>query len=138
MRARLIQLASVLALVAVTAYGPAAAGLAGAVETGTSLSSIGPLAFGPDGTLYAADPQAAAIFALDLGERAGSKTPGTANVVGIDQKIAAMLGTDAKQIAITDLVVHPKTHNSFVAVMRGQGANARPALFRVDGAGTID
>jgi len=49
-----------------------------------------------------------------------------------------MLGTDAKEIAITDLAVHPKTHNSFVAVMRGQGASARPALLRVDGAGKVD
>jgi hypothetical protein len=138
MRTRLIQLAAVLALVAMTAYGPATAGLAGAVETSPSLSSIGPLTFAPDGTLYAADPQAATIFALDLGTQASGGAPGTANVTGIDQKIAAMLGTDAKEIAITDLVVHPKTHNSFVAVMRGQGANARPALLRVDGAGKID
>jgi hypothetical protein len=49
-----------------------------------------------------------------------------------------MLGTDAKEIAITDLAVHPKTHNSFVAVMRGQGANAKPALLRIDGAGKVD
>src|ERR1700680_5106423 len=54
MRTRLIQLAAVLALVAMTAYGPATAGLAGAVETSPSLSSIGPLTFAPDGTVYAA------------------------------------------------------------------------------------
>jgi sugar lactone lactonase YvrE len=43
-----------------------------ATESGTnpSLKSIGPLAFGPDGTLFAADTQAAAIFALDLGAAA--------------------------------------------------------------------
>ena len=137
MRTRLIQLAAVLALVAVSAYGPAAARV-GAVETSPSLSSIGPLTFAPDGTLYAADPQAATIFALDLGASANGGAPGTASVAGIDQKIAAMLGTDAKEIAITDLAVHPKTHNSFVAVMRGQGANAKPALLRIDGAGKVD
>ena len=137
MRNRMIQFAAVLALVAVSAYGPATARV-GAVETSPSWSSIGPLTFAPDGTLYAADPQAATIFALDLGASASGGAPGTASVAGIDQKIAAMLGTDAKEIAITDLAVHPKTHNSFVAVMRGQGAAAKPALFRVDGAGKIE
>lgn len=138
MRNRLIHIAALLALVAVTAYGPATARLAGAVETAPSLSSIGPLAFGPDGMLYAADPQAAAIFALDLGTQANGGAAGTANVAGLDQKLAAMLGTAAGEIQITDLAVHPKTHNSYVSVMRGQGANAKPALFRVDGAGKID
>ena len=114
MRNRLIQLAAVLALVAVSAYGPADGRLVGAVETSPSLSSIGPLTFAPDGTLYAADPQAATIFAVDLGASANGGAAGTASVAGIDQKIAAMLGTDAKEIAITDLAVHPKTHNSFV------------------------
>jgi len=138
MRNRLIPIAALLALVAVTAYGPATARLAGAVETAPSLSSIGPLAFGPDGMLYAADPQAASIFALDLGAQASGGAAGTANVAGLDQKLAAMLGTAAGEIQITDLAVHPKTHNSFVSVMRGQGAAAKPALFRVDGAGKID
>ena len=138
MRNKLIQLAAVLALVAVSAYGPATARLAGAVDTNPSLTSIGPLTFAPDGTLYAADPMAATIYALDLGASASGGAPGTASVAGIDQKIAAMLGTDAKEIAITDLAVHPRTHNSFVAVMRGQGASAKPALLRIDGAGKVD
>jgi hypothetical protein len=138
MRTRLIQIAALLALVAVTAYGPATARVVGAGETAASLSSIGPMTFGPDGTLYAADPQAATIYALDLGASANGGAPGTANVTGLDQKLAAMLGTAASEVQITDLVVHPRTHNSFVAVMRGQGANTKPALFRVDGAGKID
>ena len=108
------------------------------MDTNPSLTSIGPLTFAPDGTLYAADPMAATIYALDLGASANGGAPGTASVAGIDQKIAAMLGTDAKEIAITDLAVHPRTHNSFVAVMRGQGASAKQALLRIDGAGKVD
>jgi hypothetical protein len=137
MRTRFIQIAAVVALGAVTAYGPVAARLAGAGETSSSLSSIGPMAFAPDGTLYAADPTAASIYALDLKGEASGSAAGTANVAGLDQKLAAMLGTAAGDIQITDLVVHPTSHNSFVSVMRGQGANAKPALFRVDGAGAI-
>jgi hypothetical protein len=138
MRTRWIRIAALFALVAMTAYGPATARVAGAGETAASLTSIGPLTFGPDGTLYAADPQAAAIYAFDLGASANGGAPGTANVAGLDQKLAAMLGTAANEVQITDLAVHPKTHNSFVGVMRGQGTAAKAALFRVDGAGKID
>jgi len=103
-----------------------------------SFSSIGPLAFGAGGVLFAADPQAATIFALDLGAQASSGTPGTAAVAKLDDRIAAVLGTTATEIRITDLAVHPASHNSFVSVMRGQGSSAQPALLRVDGAGKID
>jgi hypothetical protein len=60
------------------------------------------------------------------------------NVPAIDQKIAALFGTDASQISMTDLAVDPKSHNSFISVMRGQGAAAQPALVRVDGAGKLE
>ena len=135
MRTRVTRLAAVFVFVALMAYAPAAA--PPATTVGPSLSSIGPLAFAPDGTMYAADTQAATIFALDLGAQATGGAPGTADVANLDQKIAAMLGTDAKEIAITDLAVHPKSHNSFVSIMRGQGPSAKPALMRVDGAGKI-
>jgi hypothetical protein len=101
------------------------------------LQSIGPLAIGPAGILYAADPQAATIFAIDLSKQKAG-TPGTKSIDGIDQQIAATLGTAASEISIVDLKVDPTNHNSYLAVMRGQGAGAAPALVRVDGAGKID
>jgi hypothetical protein len=131
-----LKLVAVLALAIASASAPLAERL-GVPSTGPTMSSIGPLAFGPDGILYAADRQAATIFALDLGAQATGGTPGTKDVAGVDQQIAALLGTAATEIAITDLVVHPTTKNSFVAVMRGQGTAAQPALLRIDGAGKI-
>ena len=107
-------------------------------QAGLTMASIGSLAFGPDGTLFAADNQSAAVFGLDLGAQASGAVAGTKALDNIDQKIAAMLGTGAGDISITDLVVHPRSHNTFVSVMRGQGAGAAPTLLRVDGAGTID
>jgi hypothetical protein len=80
---------------------------------------------------------ASTIYALELGAQANGGAPGTAAITGIDQKIGALLGTDAKGVAITDLVVHPGTRNSYVSVMRGQGPSAKPALIRVDGAGKL-
>jgi hypothetical protein len=137
MRTSLIKGSALLAFVALMAYAPAMAPRAVAAATGPTMASIGPLSFGPNGVLYAADPAGATLFALDLGTAATGGAPGTADVTGIDQKIAAMLGTDAKDITITDLKVDERTRNSFVAVMRGQGPAAKPALFRVDGAGKV-
>ena len=64
--------------------------------------------------------------------------PGTRDVPALDQKIAALLGIDARNLLITDMVVNPKTGNAFISAMRGRGAGATPVLLRVDGAGKID
>ncbi len=139
MRRSILKLAAVLAVVVLTASVPAAAPTAAPVTQGVgpSFQSIGPLAFAPDGTLYAGDTAAASILAVDLGTAASGGAPGSAAVQGIDQKIAAMLGTAANEIAITDLAVHPKTKQSYISVMRGVGAAAKPALLRLDGAGAL-
>lgn len=131
------KLAAVFGLALVTAAAVAAVRADDGVAYGPSFETIGPLAFGPDGTLYAADRQAATIFALDLGAQATGTAAGTGDVASIDQKIAAMLGTEAAEVAITDLAVHPASRNSYISVMRGQGAGAQAALVRVDGAGEL-
>ncbi|HLE20430.1 MAG TPA: hypothetical protein VJB88_04835 [Vicinamibacteria bacterium] len=105
---------------------------------GPQFQSAGPLTFGPDGILFAADIKGATIYALDLGDAGSGKTPGVKSIPAIDQKIAALLGTDAREIAVADLAVSPKSKNVFLSVTRGQGANAKPVLLRVDGAGAIE
>lgn len=132
-----LKLGAVFALAVATVSAPVAANLDGVALVGPSFTSIGPLTFGPDGTLYAADRQAAVIVALDLGAEARASTPGTKDIANIDQKIASLLGTQAAEIAVTDLSVHPTTRNSYLSVMRGLGAGAQPVLLRVDGNGTL-
>jgi hypothetical protein len=134
---RSLKFAAILAIALAATSAPQAARLVPTAVAPT-LSSIGPLAFGPGGVLYAADPQAATIFALDLGAQASSGTAGTGAVAKLDDRIAAVLGTAAADVRIMDLAVHPTSKNSFLSVMRGQGASAQPALLRVDGAGKID
>lgn len=132
MRPTLVKLALVLAVATATTSVSVSARVAPA---GPALSSIGTLAFGADGTLFAADPMAATIFAIDL---AKSTAPsGTKDVASLDEKIAAVAGTAATEVAIKDIAVDPTSHNTFVSVMRGQGAAAQPALFRVDGNGAV-
>ena len=116
----------------VTLAGPAEA------DVGPTFQSMGPLSFGPNNVLFAADNQAATIYALDVGSHAIGKSKGTQAIEGIDKKIASMLGTDAREIAITDIAVHPESRNTFVSVARGQGAGSQAVLLRVDGEANID
>ena len=131
-------------LVLVAAFALATSGSSGAVSStvmnGSSptFKHIGKLAFGPDGVLFVADGQEVSITALQLARQMATGVKGTKDIPAIDQKIAALLGIDAKNLLITDAVVNPKTRNTYISVMRGQGAGATPVLLRVDGAGQID
>src|SRR5580765_2938252 len=140
MRSLLLRTTLVLAAIASLSVVPSAEKAVASATTGTgpAFKAIGPMTFGPDGLLFAADAQSAAIFALELGQAAQGGAQGAKAIAGIDKQIAALLGTDVREITITDLVVHPQTHNAYLSVMRGQGAAAMPALLRVDGAGRIE
>ena len=131
------RLFSLCALVALCAFFLTPQPAVSAAE-GPTLMSGGPLTFGPGNVLFIADNADAKIVAIELGDLVSSGTPGTKNVAGIAQKIAALLGTDAREIQINDLAVSPTSKNAFISVSRGRGANATPVLLRVDGAGTID
>jgi hypothetical protein len=107
-------------------------------EGKAEFKSMGPLAFGPEGILFIADTKSAAVVAIDTGD---TKAPGAAKPIkidGINQKIAALLGTAAEQILIDDLVVNPVSRNVYLAVSRGRGVNAIPVLVRVKTEGQLE
>lgn len=127
------------ALVALaTTSSPSAVSSTASSGSSPTFKHIGKLAFGPDGVLFAADGQEVSITALQLARQMAGGVPGTKDIPAIDGKIAALLGVDVKNLLITDMVVNPKTRNTYISVMRGQGPSATPALLRVDGAGKID
>jgi hypothetical protein len=95
------------------------------------LKSMGPLAFGPDGILFVADTKSAAIVAIATGDTAPASGGKPFKVDGINQKIAAVLGTSTNQILINDLAVNPISHSAYLAVSRGRGPDAMPVLIRV-------
>lgn len=138
MRSLFLKSALILTVVMSWSGVPAAERTKAANGTNPTFKAIGPLAFSPDGVLFAGDTQAASIFALDLGKAATGGAPGAKAIPAFDQKVAALLGTDVREITVTDLAVHPTTRNAFASVMRGQGTNAQAALLRIDGAGRID
>src|SRR5947209_18010653 len=66
------------------------------------LKSAGALAMGPEGILLVGDPQAAAVFAIDTGDRPATRSLVRAKVEAIDEKIASLLGIEARQWLIRD------------------------------------
>lgn len=109
----------------------------GLKEGAVSLQSAGPITFGPDGILFIADTKAAAIVAVDTQDtKTGSAKD--LKVEGLDQKVAALLGTSADQILITDMAVNPLSHQVYLAVSRGRGPEAKAAIVRVTTNGKLE
>src|SRR5687767_14695456 len=80
---------------------------AGMKQGKAEFKSMGPLAFGPDGILFVADTKSAAITAIATGDTASKPGSKELKVEGINQKLAALLGTTADQVLIDDMVVNP-------------------------------
>lgn len=121
-----------LGLLAILTAGPVSASSADLDQTGApSLQSIGPLAFAPEGILFAADSMGASVFAIETPN--DGRVQGAFGVSDLRSKIAARLGTTEDQIQIHDLAVHPKTRVAYLSVTRGQGEPARPLVVQVSG-----
>ncbi|WP_406700080.1 hypothetical protein V5E97_14690 [Singulisphaera sp. Ch08] len=111
------------------------AGAAGLSKGTPDWKSAGPLSFGPKGVLFLADSQGAAVFAVDTADVQADSAGGPLKVDGIDEKVAALLGTTSKGIVITDLAVNPASGKAYLTVARGKGPDASAVLVRVDRSG---
>src|SRR5207249_1623380 len=58
-------------------------------------------------------------------------------VQAINEKVAAMLGTDPQQILINDLAVNPASGNAYLSVSRGKSPEAPGVIARVDRQGKV-
>lgn len=107
---------------------------------GADLKSAGPLAFTSDGVLLVGDSRGSALFALQVTEPAAGvfTTKGAANLADIDEKVAARLGTTAREIQLNDLAVHPVSHAIYLSVQRGLGNGGQPAIVRIGAGGRVD
>jgi hypothetical protein len=125
--------------VALTFTGPVRA----AEGRASGLQAAGVLAFGPGNVLFVGDIKGAAVHAFVL--RATDFTPqpnvtmGNAHnfegrdlIRGLDQKLAALLGTKPDQILINDMVVHQPDQQIFLSVERGRGPDAIPVIIKVN------
>jgi hypothetical protein len=107
------------------------------------LNSAGALTFGPDNVLFVGDIAGARIHAFALRDKdltsqkdvtSGNfhNFEGRDHVVGLDQKLAALLGTTVDKIVINDMAVHQPTEQVFISVERGRGTDAIPAIVKVN------
>src|ERR1700753_3685238 len=94
------------------------------------IRSISALAFGPDGILLIGDSKSAAIVAIDTKDAARNDKPEAGEVKNLDQQIAALLGTTAQNLTITDIAVNPVSKNVYCAVQSGDGT---PVLLKIAG-----
>ena len=94
------------------------------------IKSVSALAFGPEGILFIGDSKAASIYAVDTKDKTAVDKAKAVEIKNIDQKIAAQLGTEAKNIRITDIAVNPISKKIYLAI---QNADGTSLLLTVDG-----
>lgn len=103
------------------------------VPNGLQLTSIGPIAFAPGGTLLIAEPGAGAIVAVATGD-AGPVQKLQAPVEDAVQLIAQALKSQAESIEIADLTINPESGKAYISV-RDKTAKS-VAVVVIDAAGT--
>ncbi len=101
------------------------------------IQSASQLAFGPDGVLFVGDSLQGAVFAIDTADSTPAVSAVKHEIRGINQQIAALLGTSPDQILINDVQANSLSGNVYVAVSRGRGPDAIPVILRVDVSGSI-
>lgn len=107
-----------------------------------SLSSAGALAFDTGNTLFVGDAKAGLVHAFDLTDAVTDQAnyqlgraqtfEGRTIFNHLDVEIAALLGVEAADIAINDMVVHKSTKQIFLSVHRGHGPDAEAVIIAVN------
>lgn len=106
------------------------------------LSSAGALAFDNGNTLFVGDARAGLVHAFDLTDALTDQADyqlgraqtfeGRTIFNNLDVEIAALLGVEAGDIAINDMVVHSPTRQIFLSVHRGHGPDAEAVVIAVN------
>jgi hypothetical protein len=92
-------------------------------RTGTpEIKSISALAFGPNGILFIGDSKSATVFAVDTKDKNIAEKATAMNVKNFDQRVAEVLGTEAKNVRFLDMVVNPLSKKMYCAVQVGEAA----------------
>lgn len=102
----------------------------GFVTGAPEIKSISALTFGPDGILFIGDSKSATVFAIDTKDIEKVEKATAIEVKQIDQKVAAALGTDVKNISFQDLAVNPLSKKIYCAIQLNDGT---PALLKIEG-----
>lgn len=101
------------------------------------LKQAGALTFGPAGILFVGDSRSASVYAIDTGEHTLASGDTPVNVPAVNEKIAALIGSDVQNTLINDMAVNPTSGNIYFSVSRGRGPDATPILFRANAKGEL-
>ena len=101
-----------------------------AVLVGPEIKSISSLTFGPDGILFIGDSKSATVFAVNTKDLKQQKKPAAMEIKNLDQKVAAVLGTEVANISIVDMAVNPVSKKLYLAVQNSDGT---PVLLTING-----
>ncbi|MBK5277842.1 MAG: hypothetical protein JJE09_03155 [Bacteroidia bacterium] len=102
----------------------------GFVNGTPEIKSISALTFGTNGILFIGDSKSATVFAIDTKDTEKVEKASAVEIKQIDQKVAAALGTDVKNISFLDLAVNPLSKKIYCAVQLNDGT---PVLLRIEG-----
>ncbi|OSZ81281.1 hypothetical protein CAP36_08615 [Chitinophagaceae bacterium IBVUCB2] len=102
----------------------------GLKQGAAEIKSISAISFGPDGILFIGDSKSAMVFAIDTKDKTMVEKATATEVKNIDQKIAAALGTEAKNVRIQDIAVNPISKKVYIAVQSNDGT---PLLLTLEG-----
>ena len=102
----------------------------GMVVGSPEIKSMSSLSFGPEGVLFIGDSKSALVFAVDTKDAAMNEKAAVVDIKNIDQKLAALLGTEAQNLTIQDMAVNPVSKSVYLAVQHSDGT---PVLFKIDG-----
>jgi len=117
MRARLLPFVAVLFVAGSPARPATSSG--GPQRGAPAIQSMSRLAFAPDGILLIGDSTAAAVWAVDVGDRAPNAARQELKVDNLDAKIGALLGTTRDEVLVHDMAVNPLSQNVYLSVSRG-------------------
>lgn len=127
-------------LLAVSALALSVASPSFAQDAG--LQSAGALAFDSTDVLFVGDSKAGLVHAYDLGGTVADQSDyslgraqtfeGRTILNHLDVEIAALLGVEASDVVINDMVVHKPSKQIFLSVHRGHGPDAEAVIVSVD------
>lgn len=113
-----------------------------AMADDAALRSAGALAFDTGNTLFVGDGKAGVVHAFDLSEIVADQSDyqlgraqtfeGRTIFNNLDVEIAALLGVEAADVVINDMVVHKPSKQVFLSVHRGHGPEAEAVIVAVN------
>ncbi|MDA0284926.1 MAG: hypothetical protein O3B86_16385, partial [Planctomycetota bacterium] len=136
MKKYLFSALTLLAAMSVSSVGTAA-DLWRLKEGTPELQSAGTLAFGPDGIVFVGDQKGATVFAIDTGDSKGSPSSVSLSAKDVGARLGKLFNVAAQDVTVNDLAANPATGTVFLAVTKGSGSDATPAIVKVDASGAF-